>query len=82
MFHKTIYVCSGNPEAYDIYERYEGLLGSLRRKYGFDAERQKVCVVEHEAAIDALQSKNGIRLEKLIKVHIERALDELLALMR
>lgn len=81
-FHKTIYACSNNLEAYSIYERYEGLLGSLRRKYGFDIERQKACFEEHQAAIGALESKNGIYLENLIRVHIERALDELLALMQ
>jgi DNA-binding GntR family transcriptional regulator len=80
-FHKTIYVCSRNTEALNVYERYEGLLGSLRRKYGFQSERLKVCVVEHEAFIDTLRAKDKRRIELLIRVHIERALDELLALM-
>jgi DNA-binding GntR family transcriptional regulator len=80
-FHKSIYICSRNTEALNIYERYEGLIGSLRRKYGFQYERLKVCVVEHEALIDMLRARDKRRIELQIRAHIEKALNELLALM-
>ena len=80
-FHRAIYVCSQNTEALNIYERYEGLLGGLRRKYGFQRERLKVCLIEHEEIIDTLRTKDKHRVELQIRSHIEKALNELLELM-
>ena len=82
LFHQTIYLCANNPEAIEIYERSQGLLGSLRKKHGYQSERLKKCVIEHKEIIDALNSRNGIHIENLVKAHIERAKDELLVLMQ
>jgi DNA-binding GntR family transcriptional regulator len=78
-FHKTIYQCSNNLEGLNIYERYEGLLASLRRKHGFRKELLQQAVEEHAQMLDALKSKDGRRAENLIRDHIAMALEEMLS---
>ena len=81
-FHKNIYLCSSNSDALNIYERYEGLLASLRRKYGFENKRLKEAVNEHDDILAALRAKNGHRIERLIRTHITMAMNEMLSFLQ
>jgi len=78
-FHKIMYRCAESPEAFEVYERYEGLLTTLRNKYGFHRERLKGMVVEHSGILKALSSKDAPLVENLVKIHIEKAMGDLLS---
>jgi DNA-binding GntR family transcriptional regulator len=78
-FHKNLYRCAEIPEAFDVYERYEGLLTTLRHKYGFHRKRLEGMVVEHSVILDAISSKDGPGVENLVKIHIEKAMDDTLS---
>ena len=80
-FHKNLYRYGDTQEAFDIYERYEGLLTTLRHKYGFHSKRQKEMVVEHSEILKALSSKDALRAEKLVKMHIEKAMGDILSFL-
>ncbi len=80
-FHKNLYRCGEAPEAFDVYERYEGLLTTLRHKYGFNSERLKGMVVEHSEMLNALSSRDGPYVENLVKIHIEKAMGDILSFL-
>lgn len=80
-FHKNLYRCGEAPEAFDVYERSEALLTILRHKHGFNSERLKGMVVEHSEILNALSSKDGPHVENLVKIHIERAMGDLLSFL-
>ncbi|GBF73295.1 GntR family transcriptional regulator [Paenibacillus sp. 598K] len=80
-FHTAIYASSNNPEALQIYEKYVGLIGSLRKKYGYGAQRIDNIVKQHWQIIEALQDQDAEALEKVIHLHSEGAKLDLLALM-
>jgi len=70
-FHATLYRLADNPEALDIYERYVGLLISLRRIYGFGSKRPAHLINEHQQIIEAIASNNSELAEKLVKQHAQ-----------
>jgi DNA-binding GntR family transcriptional regulator len=80
-FHKSLYRCGEAPEAFDVYERYEALLTALRHKYGFNSERLEGMAVEHSEILDALSSKDGHHAENLVRIHIEKAMGDILSFL-
>lgn len=80
-FHKSLYRCGADSEAFEVYEHYEGLLTTLRRKYGFHSERLKGMAVEHFEILKALSAKDGRQVENLVKIHIEKAMDDTLSFL-
>ena len=78
-FHKSLYRCGEIPEAFDVYKRYEGLLTTLRHKHGFNRKRLEGMVVEHSEILDAVSSKDGSGVENLVKIHIEKAMTDILS---
>jgi len=80
-FHKSIYLCGENSEAFGIYERYEGLLTALRHKHRFHSERLKKMPPEHSKILKALSSRDGPHVENLVKIHIEEAMGDILSFL-
>lgn len=80
-FHTAIYASSNNPEALQIYEKYVGLIGSLRKKYGYGVQRVDEVISQHWHIIDALQNQDEEELEKIIRLHSDGAKTDLLTLM-
>jgi len=80
-FHTAIYANSNNPEALQIYEKYVGLISSLRKKFGYGVNRMDNIISQHWEIIEALQNQDAEELEKIINLHSEGAKLDLLALM-
>ena len=80
-FHATLYRLADNPEALDIYERYVGLLISLRRLYGFGTKRPGNLIQEHQEIIEAITHNKPNESERLVKKHAQGAKEDLIAQM-
>lgn len=80
-FHVAIYENSNNPEGMQIYEKYVGLIGSMRKKYGYGQERLADMVNQHWQMIDALQNQDAEKLVQIVHAHSEGAKLDLLNAM-
>lgn len=80
-FHRLIYRHAANPMAMDIYDRYAGLLGALRNRYGINMQRLRERVARISATLAALHQKDAKRLGELAELYCEMSKRELLALM-
>jgi DNA-binding GntR family transcriptional regulator len=79
--HLSIYQYADNPEAVRIYDRYSEFLGALRLQYGIGTERLLEIIVQHKEIIMALAKKNISLLERIVKLHSEHAMKDLLLQM-
>lgn len=80
-FHRLIYLHAANPMAMEIYDRYAGLLGALRNRYGVNMQRLRERVVRVSDTLAALHQKDARRLGELAERYCEMSKQELLALM-
>jgi DNA-binding GntR family transcriptional regulator len=78
LFHSTLYQYSDNKIARDIYEKYRGLIYTLRKNSGFSPYRLAEITAQHTEIIDAIRRKDGGDIEKLIRKHKIGAMDDLL----
>jgi DNA-binding GntR family transcriptional regulator len=78
LFHRAIYKSAKNQEAQKIYERYAGLLGTLRRKFGFSQTRLQKMLQEHSDILEALRSRDESRAEALARIHADEAMKDIL----
>ncbi|MCO5065229.1 MAG: GntR family transcriptional regulator [Rhizobiaceae bacterium] len=81
-FHHLLYRHAENSEAFDIYNRYASLLGTLRETYGFTKERVARMMDEHQEILESLRTQDEQRLTALIERHCEGAKLDMLALMQ
>lgn len=81
-FHNLIYQHADNAEAFNIYDRYASLLGTLRETYGFGKVRVDQIMDEHQQILDSLRAQDEHRLVAIIGLHCEGAKHDLLALMQ
>ncbi len=81
-FHSVLYRLADNPEAVEVYERYVGLLLSLRSIYGFGSGRTESLIQEHKTILAALVERNAARMEELAKAHAMGAKQDLIAQMK
>lgn len=81
-FHHVLYKHANNAVALEIYDRYAGLLGALRRRYGIGPGRLSQRAASLTDVLDALRAKNAERLAKLAQTRCELSKYELLDLMR
>lgn len=81
-FHILLYSHANNAEAFNIYNRYASLLGTLREAYGFSKTRIDRMMSEHQEIIDLLRAQDVPRLTALIERHCEGAKFDMLALMK
>ena len=80
-FHEKIYGLGRNREAQKTYKLYADLLETLRLKFGLPQVRIKGMVQEHSEILDALHAKDEVRVEKAVRKHAERAMNNMLHLM-
>ena len=80
-FHVLCYKYSDNTEAFQIYDHYNSLFGTLRRLYGYTHQRRVDLIKEHGAILKALHSRDEERVGKAVWSHCEAAGVELLASM-
>jgi DNA-binding GntR family transcriptional regulator len=80
-FHENIYMLGRNMEAQRTYKLYAGLLGTLRRKYGIQSARLEKMMGEHTEILQALHAKDEILVEKLVRLHGEGAMKDILSMM-
>jgi DNA-binding GntR family transcriptional regulator len=80
-FHRLIYSHAGNPMAMEIYDRYAGLLGALRSKYGTTQKLLRDRVQRVSDSLAALHARDAVRLGQLAAEHCELSKGELLKLM-
>jgi DNA-binding GntR family transcriptional regulator len=81
VFHSAIYRLADNPEALEIYERYAGLLYSLRKRYGFGNDRLQRLLKDHEGILNAMEKKNPDEAERLVRSHSAGAKNDLIRMM-
>lgn len=80
-FHQTIYQYSDNPEGLEIWERYSGLLATMRKEYGASNQRRKDMVSQHRAILDAIRTLDEDGIERLVRLHSQEAKQDLLERM-
>jgi DNA-binding GntR family transcriptional regulator len=80
-FHENIYMLGRNREAKRTYKLYAGLLGTLRGKYGIQSVRLEKMMEEHAEILKALHAKDEILVEKLVRLHGEGAMKDILSMM-
>jgi DNA-binding GntR family transcriptional regulator len=81
-FHQLLYRHADNAEAFNLYNRYASLLGTLHETYGFSKARVGQMVDEHQEILDSLRSQDERRLATIIERHCEGAKLDMLALMQ
>jgi len=80
-FHRLLYRHADNPIALEIYNRYSGLMGTLRQKYGEGPGRLEEMSAGLAGVLDALRAQDAERLANLVSLQCELAKKDLLGLM-
>jgi DNA-binding GntR family transcriptional regulator len=81
-FHQLLYRHADNAEAFNIYNRYASLLGTLSETHGFSKARVDQMMDEHQEILDSLRLQDERRLVTIIERHCEGAKLDVLALMQ
>lgn len=82
LLHRSIYLIADNTEAQQITERYSGLAGGLRHRYGFSEGRFEETIAEHRRLLRALDTRDGDLAAQVAYEHCCKAGDDLLKLLR
>ena len=80
-FHTLLYRHAYNPVALAIYDRYAGLIGALRNKYGVGPGRLPEIAAELVEVLEAVRAQDVERLALLVSRACELAKQDLLRLM-
>jgi DNA-binding GntR family transcriptional regulator len=80
-FHSLLYGYANNPVALDIYDRYAGLMGALRQRYGIGPGRLAQRAAGLSDLLDALHAQDEERVGKVVAAQCELAKQDLLSLM-
>lgn len=80
-FHRLLYRHADNSVALEIYDRYAGLMGALRQKYGIGPGALAARVAGLAGVLDALHAQDAGRLGKAVEAQCELAKQDLLGLM-
>ena len=81
-FHEFIATLADNPEAAGIVNRYQELLRSFRRAYGFDAARLPGVVADHRALIAAFGTGDADGAAAIAAGHAAKARIDLIGAIR
>ena len=79
--HHLLYQYAGNPPAFEIYERYRGLMGALRRTYGVGPGRSAEMAAGFAELLAALRGQDADKVGQLVSRQCELAKRDLLQLM-
>ena len=80
--HRAINDAAKNPLLATTYRSVNARVQSLRFKTNQDGKKWKLAMREHEAMIDALDARDGVRLRGILIEHLHRKRDSVLALLR
>ena len=80
-FHQLLYRHADNPIAFEIYNRYRGLMGTLRQKYGEGPGRLEEIAAGLAEVLSALKAQDAERLSALSQQMCEQAKKDILKLM-
>lgn len=76
--HETMYRLADNPEAMDVIGRHSELLQSLRRRFGYGANRMAEIVAEHRRLLRAFDQRDVAVAVRTTEEHCEHAKQDLL----
>jgi len=80
-FHRLVYRQAGNPVALEIYDRYAGLMGTLRNKHGVSPARLPVIARGLSDVMEAIRAHDAEKAGRLVSMHCNQAKKDLLELM-
>ncbi len=80
-FHSLLYRHADNPVALEIYNRYAGLMGTLRQKYGVGPGRLIGIAGGLVEVMEAIRAQDADRLGRLLPLQCELAKQDLLRLI-
>jgi DNA-binding GntR family transcriptional regulator len=80
-FHRMVYVHADNPVALEIYDRYAGLMGTLRKKYGESGARLPVIAKSLSDVMQSIREQDAERAARLVSIQCDLAKKDLLDLM-
>jgi DNA-binding GntR family transcriptional regulator len=80
-FHRRIYEVRPNREAIRLLTYHEGLIRTLRNRFGYHAERVHQIIDEHRRLIRACAEKDAERAKSIARIHIEHSLADLQSLL-
>ena len=80
-FHRLVYRHAGNPVALEIYDRYAGLMGTLRNKHGVSPARLPVIARGLSDVMEAIRAHDAEKAGRLVSMHCNQAKKDLLDLM-
>jgi len=78
VFHRTLFDIRPNEPGIAMLKQHSALVSSVRRHYGFPAARFTTIIQEHHALIDACRSRDGRAAYKVMRIHVQHSIDELL----
>jgi len=77
--HQAINHAARNPVLSEVYERLNARLQALRFSSNFDSEKWDAAVRDHDAMIEALLARDGVRLRRILVRHMQHKLQVVLA---
>lgn len=77
-FHDTILEHGKNTLALEQYYYYHGFIRTLRKRYFPRQERIRAVVGQHDALINALESRDVTALKKAVDIHVNSAMENFL----
>ncbi len=81
-FHRTILLVTRNEEAMRLLDQHTSLIRALRARVGYAPDRPSTIQREHHALIAALGSGDGDAAQRIHSLHVRRASEDMLAMMR
>jgi DNA-binding GntR family transcriptional regulator len=81
-FHRTIAGLRPNAEANALIQRHGKFFNAMRREWGYQPHRPRQIAGEHRALLEAFRRGDGAEAERISRLHIHNAMDDLLARWR
>ena len=78
--HEAISRCARNPVLAETYDAINTRIQALRFRSNFNQDKWDAAVLEHEAMLEALGSRDGQRLRALLETHLRNKRDAVLEL--
>ncbi len=80
--HRAINRAARNPVLTETYDRLNARLQAFRFRSNFDEDKWEAAVREHEAMVDALAQRDGVRMRTLLVEHLHHKRFVVVAQMR
>lgn len=77
-FHNVIYEVSGKTIITELIQRLKSQLGRLHVKTLLAPQRSESSLEEHRKILEAIKERDGLKLEKAIRLHLENVVDTIM----